>query len=86
MSEKKRVIKTRKFPMAEERLHSLLQGRKAYSGEMTKNISVISDLLCESSDINDIKYYDIKVEKFIKKLRHIASKICKVDPTNDESS
>ena len=36
-----------------ERLHSLLQSRNADSGELTKNINVISDLLC---DINDIKY------------------------------
>ena len=59
MSEKKRVIKTRNFPKAEgyhnERLHSLLQSRKAYSRELTKNINVTSDLLCKSSDINDIK-------------------------------
>ena len=49
MSEKKRVIKTRKFPIVEgyhnECLHSLLQSRKAYLGELTKNINVISDLL-----------------------------------------
>ena len=90
MSEKKRVIKTRNFPKAEgyhnERLHSLLQSRKAYSRELTKNINVTSDLLCKSSDINDIKYYDTKVEKYIEKLRDIASKICKVDSTNDETS
>ena len=90
MSEKKRVIKTRNFPKAEsyhnESLHSNLQSGKAYSGELTKNINVILDLLYESSDINDIKYYDTKVEKNIKKLRDITSKICKVDPTNDEAS
>ena len=68
-----------------ELLHSLLQCRNAYQGQFTKNINVISDLLCESSDINDIKYYDTKVEKYIKKLRHITSKICKVDPANDEA-
>ena len=49
MTEKKRVIKTHKFPIVEgyhnERLHSLLQSRKAYSGELTKNINVMSDLL-----------------------------------------
>ena len=55
-------------------------------GKLTKNINLISDLLCESSDINDIKCYDTKVEKNIKKLRDITSKICKVDPTNDEAS
>ena len=69
-----------------ERLHSLLQSWGAYSGELTKNINVISHLLCESSDINNIKYYDTKVEKYIKKLRDKTSKICKVDPKNDEVS
>ena len=59
---------------------------KVYSGELTKNINAISDLFCESSDINDIKYYDTKVEKYIKKLRDLTSMICKVDPTNDEAS
>ena len=66
-----------------EHLDSLLQSRNAYSGELAKNINVISDLLC---DINDIKYYDTKVENYIKKLRNITSKICKVDPTNEEAS
>ena len=60
--------------------------RHTYCGELTKNINVILDLLRESSDINDVKYYDTKVEKYIKKLRDITSKICKVDPTNDEAS
>ena len=90
MSEKKRVIKIHNFPKTEgyhnERLHSLLQNRKAYSGELSRNINVTLDLLCESSDINDIKYYDTKVEKYIKKLRDITSKICKVDLTNDQGS
>ena len=69
-----------------ELLHSILQSRKAYSGELTKNINVISGLLCESSDISNMKYYDTKVENYIKKVRDIASKNCKVDPTNDEAS
>ena len=90
MSERKRVIKTRKVPITEgyhsEHLHSLLQSRKAYLGELTKNINVISDLLSESSDINDTKYYHAKAERYIKKLLDITSKICKVDPANDEAS
>ena len=46
MNEEKKVIKTRNFPRAEgyhnERLHSLLQNRKACSVELTKTINVIS--------------------------------------------
>ena len=88
MSERKRVIKTCKVPMAEgyhnEHLHSLLQRRKAYLGELTS--FRFSDLLSESSDINDTKYYHTKAERYIKKLLDITSKICKVDPANDEAS
>ena len=65
-----------------ECFHSLLQSRKAYLGELTKNFG----LLRESSDINNIKYNDTKVKKYIKKLCDITSKICKVHPTNDEAS
>ena len=83
---KKRVIKTHDFRKVEvyhnECLHSLLQSRKAYLGKLTKNFG----LLCESSDTNNIKYNDTKVKKYIKKLCDIKSKICKVDPTNDEAS
>ena len=43
-------------------------------------------MLCESSDISNIKYYDTKVENYIKKVLDITSKNCKVDPTNDEAS
>ena len=83
---KKWVIKTHDFRKVEvyhnECFHSLLQSRKAYLGELTKNFG----LLRESSDINNIKYNDTKVKKYIKKLCDITSKICKVHPTNDEAS
>lgn len=62
MNIRKRAIEIHNFPKLEghsiERLYSLLQSRKVSFGELSKNRNVISDLLCESSDINDVKYYD----------------------------
>ena len=62
MNIRKRAIEIHNFPKLEghsiERLYSLLQSRKVSFGELSKNRNVISDLFCESSDINDVKYYD----------------------------
>ena len=50
-------------------------------GELSKNVSVF-----QSYDVNPLKYYYTKVEKYIKKLRDIISKASNVDLTDDETS